>query len=119
MRELDELIKEEGQWIKIYLGKEVIDDPEEQNVNVTLFNPVPVKALVTDLTSAQMKWKIYGIETEQGKELVIKNKYRTLIEQSQKIEIKGVDYIGWRDNFGQMQIREEGNYLRIYIYRIK
>ena len=115
-RELDKLIKEEGQWIKIYLGKEVKADPFEENVNLTLINPLPVKALVTDLIGSQAKWKLTGIDTDKAKELIIPKSKENLIEQSQEIEIDGEIYTGYRDNDGRLQIRKSGNYLRIYCY---
>ena len=117
MNELDELINQEGQWIKIVLGKEIITDPEEQTTKVIFDNPIPIKCLVNDLTSAQLRWKMYGIETSQGKELFMDAKYRGIIDMSQKIVIDNVDYVGWRDDLGKMQIRQEGSYLKIYVYR--
>jgi len=117
MNELDELIQQEGQWIKVVLGKEIIIDPEEQTKKPILNNPIPIKAIVTDLTSAQLRWKMYGIETQQGKELIIDSRHRNLIEMSQKIIIDDVDYVGWRDDLGKMQIRQDGGYLKVYVYR--
>jgi len=117
MNELDELINQEGVWIKIVLGKEIIIDPETQEKKPILINSIPIKAIVTDLTSTQLRWKMYGIETQQGKELFMDIKYRGIIDMSQKIVIDNVDYVGWRDDLGKMQIRQEGSYLKIYVYR--
>ena len=117
MDELRDLINQEGQWIQIVLGKEIITDPEEDSKKVIFNNPIPIKALVSDLTSSQTHWKIYGIETQQGKEIVVDSKYRNLIEMSQKIIIGNIDFTGWRDDLGKLQIRQDGSYLRIYAYR--
>ena len=105
--------------IKVYLGKETVQDPYEKNVEVTLFQPTIINAIVEDLSFSQIKWKLPGIITDKAKRVYISKKYRTLIENSQKIEVKEngifVAFEGWRVN-GRMQIREEGDLLQIYIY---
>jgi len=111
------LFKEKSQCIKIYLSTSAELDPFEKNVEETLLSsPIPIKAIVTDLTSTQMSWKSAGIIKENGKEIIVKKSKKSLIEQSQKIEIDGVEYEGWKTN-GRMEYRTEGNYCRIYIYR--
>ncbi len=115
---MDKLFKEQSQSIKIYLAKETVNDPYEKNVSLSYLNPLPIKAIITDLVASQSQWKMPGIVTDKIKEIIIKKKYRSLIEKSQKIEIKSELYEGWKLN-GKMQIREDGNYLRIYIYIAK
>jgi hypothetical protein len=106
----------QGEWINIYTGQEVIQDKYEQNVVVNYNNPLPIIAIVNDLTAAQANWKMPGIEVAKIKEVMIMKKYRSLIELSQKIEIEGEMYEGWRVN-GKMQIRSmAGNILRLYVY---
>jgi len=114
--EFKQLIKEEGQAILIYLGKEVSADPFEENVNVTLLAPIPIRGLVNDLISSQIKWKMIGIDTSKAKELIIPNSKRNLIEQSQEIGIDDERYLGYRDNSGKFQIRKCGDYIRCYVY---
>lgn len=106
----------QGEWINIYTGQEVVLDKYEQNVTVNYNNPLPVKAIVIDLTAAQAVWKMPGIQVSKVKEVFVKTKYRSLIQQSQKIEIEGEMYEGWKVN-GKMQIRQmAGNVLRLYVY---
>lgn len=114
--ELKELIREEGKWIKIFLGKETQTDPFEKSVSIATINPIPIRGLVTDLVASQTQYKMPGIRTEQGKEIIIPSSKRTLIEQSHRIEIDGDKFMGWRDNNGKMQIRQEGNYIRILVF---
>jgi hypothetical protein len=118
--ELDELIKSKGQYIHIYQGIESVDDPFEKNVSTTNLNPLPVKALVVDFVASKAQWVMPGIKVSRIKEIYVPRKYRSLLENSQKIEIRNSDgqsefYEGWREN-GHMQLREEGGYLRVYIY---
>jgi len=114
---MDKLFKEESQRIRVYLSFETIADPYEKNVDKTPQKPRIISAMVTDLVSTQLEWKMPGVQTNKAKELMIEKKYRTLIECSEKVEINNEYYYGWRDNAGErVQIREEGDYLKIYIY---
>lgn len=120
---ISELLNSEGQWIQIYQGIETIDDPYEKNVTVTFMEPRAVKAIVTDLTTAQVSWKMPGISTDRAKSIIVSRKYKSLIESSHKIDIVNSDrlteeYEGWRVN-GRMQIRELGESLQVYIYSRK
>ncbi|GAH89316.1 unnamed protein product [marine sediment metagenome] len=112
---MDNLFKEKAQKIRIYLAVETVVDPFEKNVTLSELNPLPIKAIVTDLTPTQMKWKSAGIVEEGGKEIIIEKKYESLLKQSQKIEINNSYYYGWRTN-GRLNYRIEGNYLRAYLY---
>jgi len=113
---MDKLFKEMSQCIKVFIGTETELDPFEKNVETVLLNPVFINAIVTDLTSTQMSWKSAGIVKEQGIQLIIKKNKKSLIEQSQKIEVNGVDYCGWKTN-DKMEIRTNGNYINVYAYR--
>jgi len=117
---MDDIFKEHSKCIRIYIGHEVEIDPYEHNTEVSLLSPTNIKGIITDLTATQANWKMPGIKFSQVKDLLIEKKHRRLLELSQKIELQDgmdiVSYEGWRVN-GRMQIREEGNYLRVYIYR--
>jgi hypothetical protein len=56
-----------------------------------------------------------GIITNKAKEIMVEKKYRHALELSSKIKYEKDFYEGWRSN-GKMQIREEGDYVRVYIY---
>jgi len=112
---MEELFREKSQKIRIYLATSTIDDPYEKNVKLKELNPFPIRAIVTDLTASSAQWKMIGIVADKSKEIIIEKKYRSLIEKSYKIEVNGDYYNGWRVS-GRMQIREEGDYCRIYIY---
>jgi len=116
MDEFKELIKEIGQTLLVYLGVERSADPFEQNVTTTFISPIPIQAIVTDLTPTQVQWKMVGVTTNKAKEVIVPKSKRNLIEQSSKIVIDGDDYLGWRDSAGKMVIREIGDYIRIYCY---
>ena len=115
MDELKDIFKEKGEWIRIYVGTESTIDPYEKNVEVTMINPQPIRAIVTDFTPTQMQWKTNGIITTKGKEIIIKKKYIGLLKASQKIKCQGEYYYGWRTN-GELNFRTEAGYIRCYIY---
>ena len=112
---MDKLFKELSKPIKIYLGKETIVDPIEKNVEIAMINPIPIRAIIADLTFAKMQWAMPGIVADKAKEIIIQIRHKSLLETSQKIEIDGEFFEGWRQN-SKMQTRKEGEYLRCYIY---
>jgi len=117
---LDDVMNTQGTWIRVYVGKETIQDPFEKDVTVVCTNPIPVRAIVEDLTSASAQWKMPGIKVAKVKDILVDYKHRALLEHSSKIEYQGELYEGWKEQ-GKMQLREQpgvgGNgYLRLYIY---
>ena len=116
---MDEIFEQHSKNIKIYIGKETVNDPYEKSVDITLLQPIPIEGIVTDLTATQAQYKMSGIVTDKAKEIIVKKVHRALLEMSQKILVEGDnDYFnGWRNN-GKMQIREtsDKNYIRVYIY---
>ena len=112
---MEQFFNDMSESIKIYIAIETETDPYEHTVDLTRLNSLPIKAIVTDLIFSQINWKMPGIVTDKAKEIVIKKKYRSLLEKSEVIEVRGELYEGWKVNRA-MQIREEGNFLRIYIY---
>jgi len=112
---MENLFRNKSEYIRIYMGTETINDPYEKDVSVTMLNPMPIKAIVTDLIASQSVWKMPGIEANKAKEIIIKKKYENALKASQKMKIRGEFYNGWRVN-GKLQYRIEGDYLRAYVY---
>jgi len=114
---MNEIFEQHAKNIKVYIGKESINDPYEKSVDTTLLQPIPIEGIVTDLTTTQAQYKMPGIVTDKAKEIIVKKVHRGLLEMSQKILIEGDTnyYNGWRNN-GKFQYRIEDDYLRAYIY---
>jgi len=114
---MDELFNEMNKKIRIFFQQETINDPYEKTVDLTERGFVVISAIITDLTTAKVQYAMPGIITDKAKEIIIRKKDRPILEMSRKIQIVGdTDYYeGWKTN-SKMQIREEGNYCRIYIY---
>ena len=113
---MEELFKEKSQKILIYLAVPSQDDPFEKNETISELPSLPVDAIVSDLGFGKVKWAMDGISSNDAKELTIEKKNKNLLEQSYKIQIEGIDYEGYKV-LGRMQIKTEGEYCRIYIYR--
>ncbi len=101
--------------IGIIMARETLLDPFEKNVDFSQLNPLPIKAIVSDLTFAKVQWAMPGIVTDIAKEIIIEKKHEALLKLSYKILIDGQYYDGWKRN-GQLQYRREGNFLRCYCY---
>lgn len=112
----EKLIREEGKYIRIYPAREVKVDPYEDEVDFEMLQPIAIKAIVSDLTFSQAQWKITGVSASLTKEIILPKRYKQLLEHSYYIEIDEDFYKGWRVN-GKMQIREEGNYIHLYVYK--
>lgn len=114
--ELWDSLDDEKKVIRVYLANEEIKDPYEETKIYTIKTPKSIKGIVTDLIATQINWKMPGVITTDAKELIIKKRYRSLIEASYKLEIDKKFYEGWKIQ-GNMQIREEGDFIRVYVYR--
>ena len=112
---MEALFKEKARTIYMYVGKEISQDPYENNAEPVLLNPIPVKALVGDFLTSQAQWKMPGIVTSSAKEIYLQLKYKNILFMTQKIVIDGTDYQGWKEE-GKLQYRQEGDFIRFYVY---
>ena len=113
---MKDLFREQSQRILIYLAVPSVNDPYEKNETLSELPSLPIDAIVSDLGFGKVKWQMDGISTDDAKELIVEKKNKTLMEQCYKIEIDGIIYEGYKI-LGRMQIKTEGDYCRIYIYR--
>lgn len=112
MNELQQLIREQGTNIQIFIGKETTDDPNYDTKSVAYLNPFPIRALVSDISSASATWRMMGTKTNKVKEVTCNKRHRDLIEKSRKIKISGDFYYGYRPaNGSKIQIKEAGDYI--------
>ena len=114
--ELWDNIDELKTTIRVFIATETITDPDEKTKEYTVKSSIPIKGIVTDLVASQIQWKLPGIVTDDAKMIIIPKKHRGLIEASYKLKIDNKEYEGWRVQ-GKLQIREEGEFLKIYVYR--
>lgn len=112
---MEDVFRENARTILMYQGIETETDPYEHAVETVLLNPLPIKAIIADLTFSKVQYSMPGIEVSKAKEIIIKKKYETLLKQTYKIKIDDEFYNGWQIN-GFLQYRTEGNYIKAYVY---
>lgn len=112
---MENFFREHSIKIGIILSKEEVLDPIYKNKGHTKLNPLPIDAIVTDLTFASVQYKMPGISTNKAKEILIEKKRESLLVQSYQILVDGEVYEGWKVN-GKLQYRRVGDYIKAYIY---
>lgn len=112
---MDNLFKEKSVYIRIFMGTTSILDPYERNIEEVLINPIPIKAIVNDISPSSSQWKMPGIISIKTKQIIIQKKYENMLKMSRKIEIDNEDYYGWKTN-GRLNYVVEGEYLKAYVY---
>jgi len=112
---MNKLFDELSVPIKIYVGVEEIQDPYEKNIKETLLTPIPIRAIVTDLSNTKVQYAMPGIETSKSKEIIIRKIHKDMLVMSRKIKIDGDFYEGWKVS-GRLQFRTEGSFIRAYVY---
>jgi len=118
MNELKNLIQLLGKYINVFQAKESVTDELEGTVSLVYYNPIPVRGILTDMTDAQAVYKIPGIQTTQAKIFVTHKSNKQIILSSHKIEIDNEEYYGFKDGNGdKIRIKQEGDYIRVYLVR--
>lgn len=116
MDELKSIIRQHGKYINVYIGKETVTDQLEESIEITYYSPNRIKGMLEDLSVASAVYKMPGINTTKSKIFVCHKSYRTLFENSHKIEINNEIYYGYKDGAGSnIVIKEEGSYIRVYL----
>lgn len=117
---MDKLFREHSRKIHIILGKESIDDPDEKNTTISFLNPIPIKAIVSDIVAEKLIWKFPGIKVEQAKELILRKRDLDLIRLSHKILIDGIEFYAYQDNIANFSIEHlRCDWYRVNVWRVK
>lgn len=74
--------------ILVYVAIEVPDDYTEGTTDKTYLNPIPIEAVVTNLSESKTIWKTSGTVNDISWALLVDFRYKNLIDQSQKILVK-------------------------------
>ena len=112
---MDRFFKEQSSRVLLYFAKETTTDPYRKTKEFSIVSSVPISAIVSDLNATQMQWKMPGISTGKAKQLIINKRDLESIRSSYKLKINNDYYEGWRVN-SQLQYRETGEYVRLYVY---
>ena len=115
-KDLKQFFRNQAIKIRIHTSIDTITDPYEKTISKSYLPCKVIRAIVSDLSPAQLQWKAPGIVTNRAKECIIEKKYETLLKLSQKITIDGDDYYGWKVN-GRLSYRKEHDFIRFYCYQ--
>lgn len=117
MNELQQLIREQGTNIQIFIGKETTDDPNYNTKSVAYLNPFPIKALVSQVGFTSSQWRMPGIKASKVMEITCNKRHKNLIEKSRKIVIDSVEYVGWRPGEGNnIQYKIMDDYIQLLVH---
>jgi hypothetical protein len=114
------LFRDHSQPIQLFPSISTDNDPYEHNKTAQELNPIPIKAVVTDLAFEKVTWVMPGIVTDNAKQIIIEARNLSILLASQRIRINGEDFEGWKVN-GRLQYKLEGehpySFIRAYVYR--
>ncbi len=115
--ELTDLLNNEGQNIKIYFSSETVVDPNYQIKERVLTGSMNVRGLVSDLSYAKAIWRMPGIKSEITKEIITQYKFKSYFLKSEKIEIDGETFYGYKPaNGNKIQIKRMGDYMSVLVH---
>ena len=115
---LKNIIRTEGKYVNVFIGKETTKNSLTGDVTVTYSANNPIKGLLEDMSDASAVYKIPGVATTKSKIFVCHKSFRTIFENTHKIEIDNELYYAYKDDSGsKIRIKEEGNYIRVYLTR--
>ena len=83
------LLRNEGrlETLHVYAAKETVLDPYEKNRSKNYLNPLPIKALIRNISVEALKWSYYGNIPIGSKEIICEKKYKSLLLTADKIKI--------------------------------
>jgi hypothetical protein len=111
--DLFNLLRNEGQLstLQVYQAKEVQSDPYEKNKTLTYMNPLPIKALVRQVSFEALHWKYYGNIPVGSIEVIVEKKNKTLLRTADKIKYQDVYFTCYKDESQGFAILERRDYI--------
>ena len=106
------ILQAEGKLEKIlvYAAQEVENDPYEKSKTNIYMNPLPIKALVQQISTDALRWKFIGQIPTGSIQIIIEKKDKTLIKTADKIEYNDNFYKCYKDDAGSFSILERQDY---------
>jgi hypothetical protein len=111
------LLKNEGKLsiIYVYASREVQNDPYEKTKTNIYLNPLPIKALIRQVSFEALHWKYYGQIPVGSIEVIAEKKYLTHFRTADKIKY-GDDYFEcYKDDAKGFAILERPDYVIIIL----
>jgi hypothetical protein len=111
------LLKNEGQLstLLVYAAKETETDPTEHTVSLTYLNPLPIKALIRQVSFEALHWKYFGLIPVGSIECIAEKKYLTLFRTADKIIYNEQTYKCYKDDAQGFAILERPDYVVVIL----
>jgi hypothetical protein len=115
--DLFNLLKQEGRLeiLHIYNAQEIQLDPYEHNTEKNFNNPLPIKALVRQVSFEALHWKYFGMIPVGSIEVIAEKKYLTLFRTADKIKYKDDYFKTWKDDSKGFAILERLDYVVVIL----
>jgi hypothetical protein len=117
--DLFNLFKNEGRLSTLYVYPSVRtqEDPYEKITIKTYLNPLPIKALIRQVSFEALHWKYFGQIPVGSIEIIAEKKYLTLFRTSDKIKY-GEDYFKcYKDDAQGFAILERPDYVVVILVK--
>jgi hypothetical protein len=89
--------------IQVYMSTKTAGgyyDSYEQNYTRTNLNPITIKGYVSILSASSLVWNQYGLREQGAVQILVEDKYRTMLENCNKITIDNEEYEVYREATG-------------------
>jgi len=112
-----DLLQNEGKLEKIlvYPAIETEDDPYEHTKTESFLNPIPIKALVQQISFEALKWKFFGQIPQDSVQIICELKHENLLKLSDKIKIGNKYYGVYKDGNKALMLLKRQDYLIIIL----
>lgn len=115
---MKKLFRQKAKPITVFLASESETDPYEHTIELLYLNPIPIKAMIAQISPEKMVWRFYGKKVSEAKELIIEQNNLNLIRMSYKIEIEGTEFLAYNDKTANFSIELlDDNYARVVLWR--
>jgi len=111
------LLKDAGElkYVKLYPGYATENDPTEHTQDVTLLNPITVKAIIADIGFSGLKWKYFSQLPAGSKQIIAEPIHKNLFLSARQITIDNENYGIYQDADGTFQILERRDYIIVIL----
>jgi hypothetical protein len=111
------LLKNEGklETLYVYPSVKTETDPYEHTKEKLFLNPLPIKALIRQVSWESLKWKYPGLIPNGSIEVIAEKKYETLFQTADKIKYGDNYYKCWKDDSQNFMIMKRSDYIVVIL----
>lgn len=113
-----EVFRNEGKLATLYAyaSQHILEDPYEKNLATsTYLNPLPVKALIRQVSAESLHWKYFGNIPVGSIEVITEKKNLTLLKTADKIKYRDNYFKCYKDDSKGFTIIERDDYIIVIL----